>query len=364
MLSKKIQVFSQILILSLILFSFVFVLNSQAVEKENNRTFTTTGYRTTDVIEINGNDDFDQELWNEDGRSDGSACCPWILDGYEFVDVRFAIVIENVDDYFIIRNCSFKNTEDDGIYISNTDNGRICKNFFNSCGIGIGIHQTSTNNNRIFNNTFEECLAGIILKGAGENNYICNNYFLSNTIGITASETSHIYIYSNLMVLNSRSIDFEMFVKHSTISYNTIFNSTFDGLKLTNSNWNDISRNNFENNTEYGVKLIDSSCNEITQNNFIFNNRYGISQGYDDLDITSWTENYWWFLLTDVYIIDGPGGNKDYTPSEEIIDIGTIDCQCNCIICDCPVPTNSQGVIFSIFSVTILALCVYIRRKK
>ncbi len=354
--NKKILTCFKILIFIAVLLSSILVVDSLATQNENNGLINVYGALAT--IEIYGNDDFDPTIWNKDDKSDGTSCCPWILDGYEFKDVRFGIIIGGVDDYFIIRNCSFKNTEDDGIRLSST-NGIICNNSFEGCGIGIGL--SSTSNNRICDNTFEGCGRGINLKGVEESNYICDNYFLNNNIGIAASETSHINIYSNLMVSNNCSIYFSRSVKHSTISYNTIICSTFDGLRLVNSSWNDISRNNFLNNTEYGVKLIDSSCNEITQNNFYFNNLYGKPQGYDDLNITSWSRNYWNDLLTaDTYIIDGPGGNKDYTPSEEIIDIGTIDCQCTCVMCDCPAP----GLIFSIFSITMLALCTYIRRKK
>ena len=354
---KKILTCFKILIFIAVLLSSILAVYTLATQNENNELINVYGALT--IIEIYGNDDLDPTIWNKDGNSDGTSCCPWILDGYEFKDARNGIIIGGVDEYFIIRNCSFKNIEDESILLASI-NGLICNNSFEACGIGIGL-TGAIYNNRICDNTFEGCSKGINLKGVEGSNYICNNYFLNNDVGIATSDTSHIYIYSNLMVFNNCSIYFFDVTKHSTISYNTIANSTFDGLRLKYSSWNDISSNHFLNNTEYGVKLINSSCNEITQNNFDFNNLYGKPQGYDDLNITSWSRNYWNDLLTDdPYIIDGPGGNKDYTPSEERIDIGTFDCSYTCDKCeDC-----SLELIFSIFSVTILALCVYIKRKK
>lgn len=363
---KKILSCFKIFVFIAVLLSSILVVDSLATQNENNELINV--YGALAIIEIYGNDDFDPTIWNKDGKSDGTSCYPWILDDYEFKDVRYGIIIAGVDDYFIIRNCSFKNTEDEGISMGNTKNGLICNNTFEACGGGIvlsGMALSCTSNNRICDNTFEGCGKGISLKGVEESNYIYSNYFLKNGVGIAAADTSHIYIYSNLMVFDNISIYFNVFVKHSTISYNTIGNSTSDGIRLERSSWNEISRNNFENNTEYGVKLINSSCNDITQNNFYGNNLYGEPQGYDDLNTTSWSRNYWNDLLTDdSYIIDGPGGNKDYTPSKERIDIGTIDCSCVCDRCDFPVPTSSPGLIFSISSITMLALCVYIKRKK
>ena len=368
MLSKKSAVVIQILLLTTIFFSFTSTNNTQAAEDQNDKAFSTTDYKTTDPIVINGNDDFDPNLWNENGRSDGSECYPWILDGYNFTDVGIAITIDSVDDYFIIRNCLFKNIEDKGIYMTFTDNGRICNNSFDSCGgtWGGGIYMPYTHNIRIYNNTFSNCSHGIMMMG--DYTYICGNDFYKNNRSIYAIDSNHVFIVGNQMNENDLAIDFVIRVKHSTVSHNTIAFSLYDGLKLTNSSWNDISRNVFQNNTEYGVKLINSPCNEITKNNFFFNNPYGISQGYDDLNITTWTYNYWTDLVGfESYDIDGPGQNKDYDPNVEISYIGDlpIDCQSDCDFCVITIyrTGNSLGILLSISSIVLLAL-FYIRRKK
>ena len=129
---------------------------------------------------------------------------------------RIGILIENSNDYFIIRNCTVYNSskgnfDTAGIYLKNANNGSII------------------DNNLLFNNG-----SGLILENS-KNNTITENQIVNNT--------------ENGMFFFCES-------KNNTIYANNIANNTIKGIEFNQStSWNIIYNNNF---TENKINAMDN----------------------------------------------------------------------------------------------------------
>jgi parallel beta-helix repeat protein len=119
------------------------------------------------------------------------------------------ILIENSDDYFIIRNCSIYNSsagqfDKAGILLKNTNNGTLINNnlsYNNGSGLILenSINNTISSNNITYNKEY-----GISLIGQSQNNTITGNNIDNNTIyGILFNYTTRWNtIYNNNFTKN------------------------------------------------------------------------------------------------------------------------------------------------------------------
>ncbi len=191
--------------------------------------------------------------WVQGG--DGSWGSPYIIENVT-IDAGGSgngILIENSNDYFIIRNCTVYNSGsgfwDAGIKLESVSNGILINNNFsnNIHGIildysyNITVSGNTANNNHLY---------GIYLSGS-DNNTVSGNNATNNWFGTYLSDSGN-----------------------NTVSGNTADNN-FEGINLYNSNDNTVSGNNATNNDK-GLQLASSYNNTVSGNDTNNNISYGI----------------------------------------------------------------------------------------
>lgn len=78
-------------------------------KSQTNTLATLSSPQVSELIEINGNVDFDQQATTKGWPGNGTATSPYIIDGYSYnlggsLDEAGAL-IQNTDRHFIMRNC-------------------------------------------------------------------------------------------------------------------------------------------------------------------------------------------------------------------------------------------------------------------
>ncbi len=181
-------------------------------------------YTTREPIRIDGNEDFAEKAEENGWPGDGSKDDPYVIEGYEIdggghessyqsiytednLPYEYGIYIGNVTDHFVIRECYIYNVTGKslvkyhshhtytppGIFLFNSENGRIEKNKINSSIALVGsTHNVITKNTirSVNNSSFDGhgitlCPSDIhSVKNSGNNNII-NNTIYNKTIGIT-----------------------------------------------------------------------------------------------------------------------------------------------------------------------------------
>ena len=181
-------------------------------------------YTSRDPIRIDGNEDFAEKAEENGWLGDGSEDDPYVIEGYEIdgggyesgyrarADGRYeyGIYIGNVTEHFVIRECYVHNITaiseylgldrdhaltrtPPGIFLFNSQNGRIEKNKINS-----SIALSGSSHNVIANNIIRPANSSSLdghgitiipsswdpLKNSGHND-ILNNTIYNKTIGIT-----------------------------------------------------------------------------------------------------------------------------------------------------------------------------------
>ena len=140
-----------------------------------------------------------------------------------------SIIIENSKDYFMVRNCTIKNSgvldTDVQVKIINSTKGTLTNNTISS-NVGSGIRLIGSSNNSILDNV------------------IVNN----THIGIGLNE-------SNNNIINDNVVNYHG--KESISGF---------GISLVQSDNNSISKNTASHNTAIGILLYNSSYNNITSN--------------------------------------------------------------------------------------------------
>ncbi len=198
----------------------------------------------------------------------GTFLDPYIIDNLEINGggTDNGILIENSNDYFIIKNCKVYNAGTGltiaGIKLRNTNNGTLTKNDCSNNGrYGILLINDCYNNTILGNIANNNLLYGIGLYDNCNNNTISEN--TASNVGTTNQNTG-IYLFDNC--------------NNNTISGNTANNNTVCGINLyyycINNN---ISGNIANNNTQIGIYLRDYCDNNIISgNNITYNDHHGI----------------------------------------------------------------------------------------
>jgi parallel beta-helix repeat protein len=188
--------------------------------------------------------------------------------------------IWNSRAHFIIRNCEFFNgnsaTYQYGIYLYNTTNGRIERNYCHNNYGGILLEYYSCNNSLISNicsNHNQNTNApGIYLYSLSSNNTLIQNYCFNNFYGL--------YLY-----VSSQS---------NLIEGNFFYDNEMDGARLHNTcNYNILKGNLFWSNRIYGLSFISCNYNLVYYNALFQNPADQISNSGGNYFNSTSIGNYW-----------------------------------------------------------------------
>jgi parallel beta-helix repeat protein len=193
------------------------------------------------------------------------------------ITAKNAILIENTDEYFEIRNVTILNTVETvnnaGIKLSYAGNGTIVNNTIYQHGLGVYLFHA--NNNLIENNSIFDNVFGIKTFSSPRDNRIENNTLWDNTDAIHIGTNSfNNTIFNNTFYDNGDGIVCSS-SSTTTISYNTIFQSSDNGISLIGSHNGTISSNWIFDIDDQGINLGNAHNNTIT-NNSIINATYGM----------------------------------------------------------------------------------------
>ena len=139
------------------------------------------------------------------GGGSGTSGDPYIIENHIFeysAGSGFCFSIINSKKYFIINNCTFRNSNSGnvGLLLTNVTNGQIFNSsIYNSLGDGIWIEDTNgilISNNEIYDNTY----SGIYITGTSENNIITGNIFDNNGWYGVEIDSSYNLFYSNYFI--------------------------------------------------------------------------------------------------------------------------------------------------------------------
>ncbi|NVM34301.1 MAG: right-handed parallel beta-helix repeat-containing protein [Candidatus Lokiarchaeota archaeon] len=304
-----------------IIFAFLFINNHKFFNEQdgiiengnkiNIKRLKSSGNYFESFIHVNGN-------WSETATiydwcsGDGSWSNPYTIENViinaSTSPTGNGILINNSkNEYIIIRNCTIHNAGRMGIWLENTNNGRLINNtciYNGEYGIILNINCI---NNTIFDNIVNSNTGqGIQLRDFCENNTVSGNiidnngwcgirvrYSSSNNIisGNTISDNNWEGIYldencdnnlisENTITNNGRNggIMFSQLCDNNTISGNTANANTQNGIYLVDDcDDNTISGNTANNNTQFGIYLIEHcDVNTISGNTVSNNSWFGI----------------------------------------------------------------------------------------
>ncbi|MHA1190671.1 MAG: NosD domain-containing protein [Promethearchaeota archaeon] len=224
--------------------------------------------------------------WIEANETDwcsgaGTELDPWIIENVTIDSGGLSDCLEigQSDDYFIIRNCTFKNSDpNDGLYMWSTSNGIVedCtffnndiavyisstsqnntiqhNYFYNNTGINVRLSGSSTCiNNTVYNNEFINRLGSSIFPTAlnvqGINNKLINNTVDNFFFGVNLDYANQTIIKSNTFISGTRGISNGGHSFNATFFNNTIKSTSLFGV----SNYGNGSlyyRNRFINNQD------------------------------------------------------------------------------------------------------------------
>lgn len=248
----------------------------------------------------------------EGWSGDGSEELPYIIEELEISDGSYCINIQQVDSYFIIRNCIFTglSLSGTGIIIDNSPNGAISDCEIKNADVGIqvyysdgiliescaihfmseyGIHLNNANNSDIHDTVVYDCRSGLYCNGYQNEHDLeisgCS-VFDNSEYGIDAISTETSIIENNLIYGNGFTGISLRKCNSSEITGNTIFDNGVGGYRgagayIKESSNVIVSENNISLNYEEGVGLRFSS-NAIITNNELCNNSWGLSFSESD----------------------------------------------------------------------------------
>ncbi len=211
----------------------------------------------------------------------------------------YCLLIENTDEFFIIRNCTFDNTSKSigsGIYLNYVHNGTL---FNNTCSQNnrIGIRLNKSNNNTIFNNSLCSMRTGIYTRESDYVNFTKNDIRGNSFTGIQ-------------IVLS----DF------NEISENTVIDNRENGILLTYATSCDVT-NNIVNNSDIGIQLSMGSDHEIIGNNMTncgIVNSNSINNVIDTTNLVNKKPVYYYFDQSNL-------GSGDFTNAGQVILDSCVD---------------------------------------
>ncbi|MFW9874837.1 MAG: NosD domain-containing protein [Candidatus Thorarchaeota archaeon] len=218
-----------------------------------------------------------------------------------------AILIENSNVYFTIKNCTIINSkigeplsQGAGISLGGVGNGTVINNNITLNDIGILINEgynISISQNHVFNN-----LGGIFTASYGFNEIFENN-ISHNLIGFLGLPFNGCNFSYNLVKRNQQYGILLYYSLNSSIIGNSIISNNGSGILLLESRYDNISKNKIINNTNYGIlsKLISPFIGDpfpipsytYISENIITNNTCGIMLNYttDNLILNNTVNN-------------------------------------------------------------------------
>lgn len=220
-------------------------------------------------IEINQNADF--EIYKSQG--DGSINNPYVIEDKVIAPKWLklhGILINNTNAYFIIRNCTFLETDTNyaGIILINCTKGVIQNNTFFTSSIGINI--MDTNYMIVENNSFNQNGAeGLYLYNL--NHSVIKNNFISESGYTTGYGICWLYGINN-SILNNTFTDihdlglFLKYVNNSKVINNTIERTHTYGIELMYSHNNTLISNIVKNSGNDGFYIYLSGKNRLYNN--------------------------------------------------------------------------------------------------
>ncbi|MFP3872406.1 MAG: NosD domain-containing protein [Candidatus Aenigmatarchaeota archaeon] len=263
-------------------------------------------YEERDPIEIEGDDDLEEKAEENDWEGDGTEDDPYLIEWYNIDGggKRSAIHIEDVQDHFVVRNNQLYNanrtTDEDignsGVYLQETENGRIEGNELrrNSYGIRLdssdenivvdntainnhaGIYVTDSEGNEIDQNNVSKYHYPVYGQGISIEDSpaqkISNNHGVNNEEGLfqTSSDESLLqdnnFSYSDVGIQIEDSSGNELRKNHLFMDYR--------GLYLRSSTDSEMIENDIRKNT-YGIYMTSSDKNNVTEN-LLKGNYYGL----------------------------------------------------------------------------------------
>lgn len=290
------------------------------LEGEETFSLKTSGYwnLTGSPILINGlssTGDWAYTASNNDWCSgSGTWSDPYIIENV-IIDAQNSdncLLIDSTDDYFIIRNCTFYNSNQGsspyynaGIKLFNARNGIIINNnIFSNYGSGIAL-RTLSNNNTITGNLISgNSRDGIFLRDRCRSNTISGNTIENCRTGININDDC----------------------KFNLIKENKVRDNRDEGIGIfAYSEFNTLTMNKVSNSTDYGIAIQGFSDNNMVYENFVVRegNNPVSSLGSIALRNNTWNNsrigNYY-----DIYL--GEDSDKDgIGDSDYFIDTGVYD---------------------------------------
>lgn len=256
-------------------------------------------YTTHPPIKIDNDSDFAQTAYEEGWAGDGTEDNPYIIEGYEINSTiyegpeKHCIYIGNVTSHFIIRDCYLHNTipdeypvkytDDKGIYLKNTRNGKILNNHISSKENVYGVYlQASTNILVKKNNISHSFEYGISISGSDGRNEIVNNTIYKNKGAMEIRKSNWIEVTKNDIIENNNGIKVDE-TTNCDFTENRIINNTERGYGLYFGGFMDTSNNNtvrdniIKNNEGWGLVFGGGSAYNTVVDNLISNNYGGIA---------------------------------------------------------------------------------------
>ena len=285
------------------------------------------GYIKHNPIYIMNNSGFTFENGVISGN--GTKQNPYIIEGWDILLKKgkdqnsYAILIENTDSYFVIRNCYIHHynsfwshlsylfiwSVDWGIHFGNVLNGKIDNCYIT--GTGHTIRLSNSNNNIISNCYYDSngCGIGVFEKSCNNSvinchshNYVCGVCIYYNSCNNTIKNCSAIlsfnifhspfnimrqkglgtgwvgfYIFeksSNNKIINCNSYSYEKPLKNMLIK--GFYKKTIEGFHLTRESKGNIIQNCTSYNLPVGIRVENSDSSNVVKDCILLNNYYGI----------------------------------------------------------------------------------------
>ena len=221
-------------------------------------------------------------------------------------------ILHSKTAYFVIRNCTFFNSETFGgfanLLLDDVNNGLLINNTCYDGTSGIYLDNNSDNHTIVENILRDNTVNGLYLWDYCDGNKISNNALINNDyFGIHLNyHSDNNNITNNIIKYNGwgpHNYD-EMsgiFIDHSSddniVSNNEITNNNRNGIYIYYLSFdNIIINNNISENSAIGIRFLDRCDRNIITNTLIMDNNYGIfieDSGCDDNEfyLNSFIEN-------------------------------------------------------------------------
>jgi len=324
----------------ILIFVCFFILNSVKADCIGATTNFTCGDTVTESCTLNQSESCNGNGFNITTASVILNCSNYNITGNGTEKNYYGIITKDVDNV-TVKNCQIKNftwgihfdtsnsstafnntvniTNKTGISSEDSYNVNISKNYVEKARAGTAYDPTLNNFCNVSKTSGDE--SGILLirgNGTIENNTFIGNEFGSGAFYHDGTETGITVCYSNNSLVQSNNIYYSdtygfLFVNSSNnnifYNYNDGNILTNDGIKVSNSHYNNLSFNIFYNNGEWGIFTVTNSRNNYIFNNTCsFNKAVGIRIGSDNNDIIKNVANNNTFNYG-IYIYPGSDNN-------------------------------------------------------